>query len=119
MGLSEYLEGKKELVKVEEGQLIIAEQMKNALIMLEHQKQRIESEKKDIETKLREVMTNNNITGYESNDKRIKITLAQDRVSETIDKDKLFKEFPEAYRSCLKKGITKGKLQITTREPKE
>lgn len=120
MGLSEYLEQEEtSLVKVEEGQLIIAEQMRNALIMLESQKKQIEADEKAMKAKLEEVMRENNIVGYESNDKRIKISLGADSVTETVDKDKLFLNYPDIYKECVKESPRKGSLRITIRDKEE
>ncbi len=120
MGLSEYLEQEEtSLVKVEEGQLIIAEQMRNALIMLESQKKQIEADEKAMKAKLEEVMRENGIVGYESNDKRIKISLGADTITETIDKDRLFLEKPEIFKEYVKETPRKGSLRITIRGEKE
>lgn len=120
MGLSEYLDNEKlDLVKVEEGQLIIAKQMQNKLIELETQKKVIEDTEKEMKQKLEEIMRANGITGYESNDKRIKISLGEDGITETIDKDKLWLEYPDVFRACVKESKRKGSLRITIREKKD
>ena len=121
MSLDEYLDQVEDsvLVKAEEGQLIVAEQMKRALILLDKQKKQIEKDEKDMKLKLEEVMRANGITGYESNDKRLKISLGEDSITETVDKDKLFMEYPEAYRACIKETPRKGSLRITIREGKD
>lgn len=117
MGLNEFLEQEEtSLVKVEEGQLIVATQMQNKLIELETIKKEIETKEKEMKKLIEEVMRKNEINGYESNDKRVRITLAEDGITESIDKDKLFKEYPDVYRACLKESPRKGKLQITIRE---
>lgn len=123
MGLSEYLDNEEKeetsLIKAEEGQLIIAQKVQNEFINFENQRKLIDKKEKELKAKLEEVMRANGITGYESNDKRIKITLGEDGITETIDKDKLFKNYPEAYRDCLKENKRKGSLRITIREEKE
>jgi hypothetical protein len=117
MGLNEFLEQEEtSLVKAEEGQLIVAKQMQDKLIELENTKKEIETKEKEMKKQLEEVMRANGITGYESNDKRIKISLGEDGITESIDKDKLFKEYPDAYRECLKETPRKGTLRITIRE---
>lgn len=103
-------------IQVIENQLIIAKQMQNKLIELEKQKKAIEDTEKEMKQKLEEVMRENGITGYESNDKRIMISLGEDGITETIDKEKLFMEYPEAYRECLKESKRKGSLRITIRQ---
>lgn len=117
MNIDEFIEEKQIVdIQVIENQLIIAQKMQNKLIELETQKKEIENAEKEMKKKLEEVMRENNITGYESNDKRIKISLGEDTKTETIDKDKLFMEFSEAYRECVKEIPRKGTLRITIRE---
>lgn len=119
MSLNEYLDkNKQEIIRVDEGQLIVAESARKQLIDFETKRKEIEKKEKELKAKLEEVMKANNITGYESNDKRIKISLGEDGIIETIDKDKLFMEYPDAYRECLKETPRKGSLRITIREDK-
>ena len=116
MSLNEYLDNnKQEIIRVDDGQLIVAESARKQLIDFELKRKEIEKKEKELKAKLEEVMRANNITGYETNDKRIRISLGEDTTIETIDKDKLFMEFPDAYRECLKETPRKGVLRITIR----
>ena len=108
-----------ELIRAEEGQLVIAQAVQEEFINFENQRKLIDKQEKELKAKLYEVMRANNITGYESNDKRIKISLSEDGITETIDKEKLFMEYPEAYRECIKESPRKGALRITIRENKD
>lgn len=125
MGLSEYLEEEQqdtatELARVEEGQLIIAEKMRNKLIEFETTRKEIETKEKELKKQLEEIMRTNNITGYESNDKRIKISLGEDSISYDIDKDMLWEKYPDIYRECnVKETKRKGSLRITIRDKEE
>lgn len=104
-------------IKVVEDQLVLADSMKNQLIELETKKKEIENLSKNIKTQLENAMRNNSITGYESNDKRIKITLGEDTTSYDIDKDLLLQKYPDIYRECnVKETKRKGSLRITIRE---
>lgn len=127
MGLNEFLnnteEKKKEttteLVRVEEGQLIVAKQMQQQLIDFETKRKEIELKEKELKKTLEEIMRANNITGYESNDKRIKISLGEDTTSYDIDKDMLWEKYPNIYRECyVKETKRKGSLRITIRSDK-
>lgn len=120
MDLNEFYEEEQTTdIQVIENQLIIAKQMQNKLIELETQKKNIESVEKEMKAKLEAVMRKNHITGFESNDKRIKISLGEDSTTETIDKDKLWLEHPDIYRECVKESSRKGTLRITIREAKD
>lgn len=120
MGLSEFLEEETSLVRVDEGQLIIAEQMRNKLIEFETARKEIETKEKEMKKQLEEVMRANGITGYESNDKRIKISLGEDTTNYDLDKDLLWEKYPDIYRECNTKEVKrKGSLRITIREAKD
>lgn len=120
MNLDEfYEETPKQEIQVIENQLIIAKQMQNKLIELETQKKAIEDTEKEMKKKLEEVMRANHITGFESSDKRLKISLGEDTTTETIDKDKLWLEHPDIYKECVKETSRKGTLRITIREVKD
>lgn len=111
----------KELVKVDEGQLIIAQYMKEQLINFELVKKAIDKQQKEYKSKIEEVMRTNGITKYESNDKTLMITLGEDSTTETVDKDKLFLKYPDVYRDeeIVKESKRKGSLKITIRESEE
>lgn len=116
MDLNEfYDETPKNDIQIVEDQLVIAKQMQNKLIELETQKKNIENTEKEMKRKLEEVMRANNITSYESNDKRIRISLGEDNITTTIDKDKLFMEYYDVYMACAKESHKKGALRITIR----
>lgn len=106
-------------ITVVEDQLVLADSMKNKLIELETKKKEIEKLSKGIKAELEEAMRNNSITGYESNDKRLQITLGEDTTSYDIDKDLLLQKYPDIYRECnVKETKRKGSLRITVREVK-
>lgn len=115
MELDEFYETPTNEIQVIEDQLVIAKQMQSKLVELETQKKNIEQAEKEMKKQLEEVMRANNITSYESNDKSLRISLGEDTKIETIDKEKLFMEFPDAYRTCLKETPRKGTLRITIR----
>lgn len=98
-----------------ESQLVLAKNLQKRIIEFEQEKKAIENAEKILKQNLEQVMRANNITSYETNDKRIRISLGEDTTIETIDKDKLFMEYPDAYRECLKETPRKGTLRITVR----
>lgn len=120
MGLLEFLDKDKEdttLVEVKEGSLIVAQQMQDKIIELETKKKELEAASKEMKAQLEEVMRKNSIAGYESNDKRIKISLGEDTTSYDLDKDLLFEKYPDIYRECnIKETKRKGSLRITIRD---
>lgn len=113
-------ENEKKEIQVVEDQLVLADSMKNKLIELETKKKEIEKLSKNIKAELEEAMRNNSITGYESNDKRIKITLGEDTTIYGLDEALLLQKYPDIYRECnTKETKRKGSLRITIREVTE
>lgn len=124
MDINEFIEEKNEeetteLVRVDEGQLILAKQLQQQLIEFETTRKTIEAKEKELKEKLYEVMKKNGIEKYESNDKRVMISLGKDGITETIDKERLFLDYPDAYRECVTESKRKGTLRITIREAKD
>lgn len=119
MGLNDFLDTREEtteLVRVEEGQLIIAEQIKTNLINFEKIRKSVEQQEKELKKNIEEVMRKYGITKYESNDKTLMITLGEDGTTETVDKNKLWLEYPEVYKETVKETPRKGTLRMTIRE---
>ena len=103
-------------IQVVEDQLVLAKTMVNQIVELETKIKGLEKVKKQINEKLTEVMGDNNISSYESNDKRLRISYSTGGTTETIDKEKLFLEYPEAYRKCVKESVRKPSVRVTVRE---
>jgi len=118
MGLNEFLDNEEtSLVEAKEGSLIVAQQMQDKIIELETKKKELEAASKEMKAQLEKVMRDNSIAGYESNDKRIKISLGEDTTSYDLDKDMLWEKYPDIYRECNVKEIKrKGSLRITIRD---
>lgn len=103
-------------ITVVEDQLVLAKTMVNQLVELETKIKGLEKVKKAINEKLTTVMGDNNISSYESNDNRLRISYSIGGTTETIDKEKLFKLYPEAYRECVKESVRKPSVRVTVRE---
>ena len=126
MGLNEFLDKEvettsNELVRVDEGQLIIAEAIKKQMIEFEKAAKEIKKKQEEFKTNIKKVMKENGITKYESNDKQLIITLGEDSLTETVDKNKLFLKYPDVYRDeeIVKESKREGSLRITIREGKD
>lgn len=117
MDLNEfYEETPKQEIQVIENHLIINQQIQDRFVEFENQRKAIDKAEKELKRRLEEVMRANGISSYESNDKKLRISLGEDSTIESIDKDKLFMEYPDAYRECMKETKRKGTLRITIRE---
>ena len=109
---------KSEIIRVEEGQLIIVENAIENIKKLEQQKKLIDAKEKEFKANLAKIMQENGITGYESNDKTLKISYTPDTDYTTFDSTTFQKENPDMYRKYLKDSFRKGIVRITVRENK-
>ena len=106
----------KELVKVEEGQLIIAKEVVNKIKELEKKKKQLDEIQKTYKEKILEVMENNNIKSFETNDKTLKITRTEGGITSIFDSSRFSKEHHDLYVEYLKDSTMKSSLRITVRE---
>ncbi len=107
------------LIKVEENQLIIAEKVIEQIKSLETKRKLIDEKEKEFKAKLGELMEENKITSFESNDKTLKISYTMPTTVDRFDSNICFKENPELYRKCLVPSNRKGSVRITVREKSE
>lgn len=108
-----------ELIRVEEKQLIIAEKVIEKIKELETKRKLIDEKEKEFKSKLEKLMQENEITGFESNDKSLKITFTPPVITDTFSSKVLQEKYPDIYRECLVRSNRKGSVRITVREDKE
>lgn len=108
-----------ELIKVEEGQLIIAQNSIEKIKELETKKKQIEEIQKQYKEKLLEIMESNNITSFESNDKTLKITCTPSGTTNIFDTKRFIEEQHDLYLKYLKDSTRKGSIRITVRGGKD
>lgn len=107
-----------EIIKVDEGQLIIGKQTIEKIKELELRKKEIDNIEKDLKDKLREVMSNNDITKYISNDETLKISCTPETISMIFDQERFCKEHHDLYVDYLIERPRKASLRITVKEEK-
>lgn len=108
-----------ELIRVEEQQLIIAQEVVNKIKELETEKKLIEAKEKEFKTKLENLMEENGLKSFESNDKSLKITYTPKSVSDTFSSKLLYEKYPDIWRECLIRSERKGSVRITVRDNEE
>ena len=109
---------KSEIIRVEEGQMIIVENAIENIKKLEEQKKMIDLKEKEFKNNLEKIMGENGITGYESNDKTLKISYTPESITTRFDSTKFQKENPELYTKYLTESVRKGSIRITVRGDK-
>lgn len=107
----------KDLVRIEEKQLIIAEEVIEKIKELETKKKLINDKEKEFKTKLQEIFSKNECnTSFESADKTLKITYTPETTTLTFDINTFEKEHHDLYVKYQKEGIRKGSVRITVRD---
>lgn len=109
----------KQEITVVENQLVLTRKLQSEIIGFEKQKKLLNEIEEELKDQLKKVMSANGISSYETNDKKIKISYTPETTMETLDKEKLFTEFPDAYRACIKDTPRKASVRITIREEEE
>lgn len=104
-----------ELIKVEEGQLIIAQSTIEKIKELENKKKQIDEIQKQYKEKLLEIMESNNIKSFESKDKTLKISCTPSSITNTFDSKRFAEEHHDLYLEYLKDSERKGSIRITIR----
>ena len=109
-----------ELIRIEENQLIVAQEVINQICEFETAKKQIEEAEKKLKAKLEEVMSTGECgTSFESSDKRLKITYTPETTSYRLNQDKLQHDYPDIFKEYYESTTRKGSIRITVREKKE
>lgn len=92
----------KDLIRIEEHQLLIADEVVNQIYEFEKAKKQIEEAEKKLKQRLEELMSTGDCgTSYESNDKRIKISYTPSGFTYRLNQTKLQEEEPEIFKKIL------------------
>lgn len=106
-----------ELMRIEEHQLIVAEEVINQICEFENAKKQIEQAEKKLKTRLEELMSSGECgSSFESNDKRLKITYTPETTTYRLNQDKLQEDYPDIFSKYYEQQVRKGSIRITVRE---
>lgn len=109
-----------ELIRVEENQLVIAQEIINQICEFENAKKQIDEAEKKFKKRLEELMGAGECgTSFESSDKRLKITYTPAGKTYRLNQDKLQHEYPDIFSQFYEQVERKGSIRITVREVKE
>lgn len=107
-----------ELIKVEEGTLIVAEKAIEQIKDFEKKKKLIEEKEQEFKEQLLQIMEERNIKSYESPDKSLQITYVPESLSVTFD-SKAFKEYDfDTWQKFTKDVNRKASIRMTIRDNK-
>lgn len=105
----------KQEIQIVENQLVLAKNLQKRIIEFEQEKKAIESAEKILKQQLEQVMGENNISSFETTDKKIKISYTPPTMMETFDKEKLFLDDPDTYKKYVRETPKKASVRITIR----
>lgn len=101
-----------ELVKYENNELVIADDIISQLQEFERQKVKMELIQKQIKEDLKEVMEKYNITSWKSPDETIKAIYKKATTRKTIDSKRLKEELPDIAEEYLKTSEVKSSISL-------
>ena len=110
-----------ELIRVEEKQLIVAEEIIQKIKDLETKRKLIDSKEKEFKDKLVQIIEENGLknASFESNDKTLKITYTPGGTTDQFSSKALYEAEPDTWRKYLRPQTRKGSIRITVREDKD
>ena len=105
-----------ELYKIEEGQLIIATKIVEAIKSFEKEKKEIEEQEQKLRDKLLEAMEKYGQDKWTSPDGTLIVSYTPENEVTTFDSKKLKEEDIDTYFKYLKTGSRKASIRITVKE---
>jgi predicted phage-related endonuclease len=100
-----------ELVKVENGEIVVAQEIINQIVEFEKEKLKMDLIQKELKEKLKEAMENNNVTKLEFGELKVSYRNASTRTS--IDSKKLKEELPDIYDEYSKTSNVSSSISIS------
>ena len=100
-----------ELVKVENGEIVVAQEIINQIVEFEKEKLKMDLIQKELKEKLKEAMENNNVTKLEFGELKVSYRNASTRTN--IDSKKLKEELPDIYDEYSKTSNVSSSISIS------
>ncbi len=100
-----------ELVKVENGQIVVAQEVVNQIVEFNKEKLKMDLVEKELKEKLKEAMENNNVTKLEFGELKVSYRNASTRT--TVDSKKLKEELPDIYEEYSKTSNVSSSISIS------
>ena len=102
-----------ELVKVENGQVVVAQEIVNQIVNFKKEMLKMELLEKQLKEEIKEAMEKNNITKWESPDGRLKVTYRSATTRTSLDSKKLKEELPDIYEEYSKTSEVASSISIS------
>ena len=101
-----------ELVKVVNGQILVAEEIINEIVDFEKKALEMKLKQDELKKNIKEAMEKNNITKWESPDGRLKVTYRSATTRTTLDSKRLKEELPDIYEEYSKTSEVASSISI-------
>ncbi len=100
-----------ELVKVENGQVVVAQEIVNQIVNFKKEMLKMELLEKQLKEEIKEAMEKNNVTSLEFGELKIKYRSATTRTS--LDSKRLKEELPDIYEEYSKTSEVASSISIS------
>jgi predicted phage-related endonuclease len=100
-----------ELVKVENGEIVVAQEIVNQIVNFKKEMLKMELLEKQLKEEIKEAMEKNNVTSLEFGELKIKYRSASTRTS--IDSKRLKEELPDIYDEYSKISNVSSSISIS------
>lgn len=99
-----------ELVKIENGQIVVAQEIINAIVQFEKQALEMKLKQDELKQKLLEAMEENNITNWETPNGEIKVSYRKPSTRTILDSKRLKEELPDIHEEYSKTTAVKSSI---------
>ena len=100
-----------ELVKVENGEIVVAQEIVNQIVNFKKEMLKMELLEKQLKEEIKEAMEKNNVTSLEFGELKIKYRSASTRTN--IDSKRLKEELPDIYEEYSKTSEVASSISIS------
>lgn len=102
-----------ELVKVENGEIVVAQEIINEIVDFEKKALEMKLKQDELKKNIKEAMEKNNITKWESPDGRLKVTYRSATTRTSLDSKRLKEELPDIYEEYSKTTEVASSISIS------
>ena len=101
-----------ELVKIENGEITVAQEIINAIVEFEKQSLEMKLKQDELKINLKKAMEENGITNWTSPNGELKVTYKKASTRTTVDSTRLKNELPDIYEEYSKTSDVSSSISI-------
>ena len=104
-----------ELVKVENGQVVVAQEIVNQIVNFKKEMLKMELLEKQLKEEIKEAMEKNGIIKWTSPNEELEVTYRKPSTRTTLDSKRLKEELPDIYEEYSKVSEVASSVTITVK----